>query len=134
MIDPNTGLPSLAPVQTLRIPSSLKLDGIKKNRHGEYQAKDLNDRVTGAVVADAVQAYQRYAMHRPAIFFGIHRDHSRRVCEGLRAIGVRAEHVDGDDHPARRDRIMNELRTGGLDVVGNCDLISEGSTLPAATW
>ena len=32
---------------------------------------------------------------------------------------------------ARRDRIMNELRTGGLDVVGNCDLISEGFDAPA---
>ena len=35
---------------------------------------------------------------RRAIFFGIHRDHSRNVsCEGLRDAGFRAEHVDGDD-------------------------------------
>ena len=40
------------------------------------------------------------------------------------------EHVDGDDPPARRDRIMQELRTGGLDLVGNCDLISEGFDAP----
>ena len=46
-------------------------------------------------------------------------------------MGIRAEHVDGTDPTARRDRIMNELRTGGLDVVGNCDLISEGFDAPA---
>ena len=32
--------------------------------------------------------------------------------------------------PARRDRVMNGLKTGGLDVVGNCDLISEGFDAP----
>ena len=43
---------------------------------------------------------------------------------------MRAEHVDGDDPPARRDRIMQSLRTGGVDVVGNCDLIAEGYDAP----
>ena len=35
-----------------------------------------------------------------------------------------------DDPAARRDRVMNGLKTGGLDVVGNCDLISEGFDAP----
>ena len=122
---------SLAPCRTLRIPMALMLDDLKTNRSGEYNAKDLTNRVTGPVVASAVDAYIRYAKGKRAIFFGIHRDHSRRVCEGLRSQGFKAEHVDGDDPPARRDRIMNEFRTGGIDVVGNCDLISEGFDAPA---
>ena len=44
---------------------------------------------------------------------------------------MRAEHVDGDDPPARRDRIMLEFKTGGIDVVGNCQLITEGFDAPA---
>ena len=122
---------SLAPTRTLRIPMALMLDDLKTNRSGEYNAKDLTNRVTGPVVASAVDAYIRYSKGKRAIFFGIHRDHSRRVCEGLRNAGFRAEHVDGDDPPARRDRIMNEFRTGGIDIVGNCDLISEGFDAPA---
>ena len=121
---------SLAPTRTLRIPMALMLDDLKTNRSGEYNAKDLTIRVTGPVVASAVDAYIRYAKGKRAIFFGIHRDHSRRVCEGLRNAGFRAEHVDGDDPPARRDRIMTEFRTGGIDVVGNCDIISEGFDAP----
>ena len=121
---------NLAPCRTLRIPSSFVLDGLKPDRHGEYRTSELGARVTDAVVADGVKAYLRYAKGRPAIFFGVHRDHSRRVCAGLREHGVRAEHVDGDDPPGRRDRIMNELKTGGLEVVGNCDLISEGFDAP----
>ena len=58
--------------------------------------------------------------------FGKHIDHSRKVCEGLRAAGIRAEHVDGTDSTARRDLVMNGLKTGGIDVVGNVALIDEG--------
>ena len=101
MRDPITGLPYLAPVRTLRIPSSLVLEGVKKDKNGEYMQGDLAERITGAVIADAVRAYERYAQGKRAIFFGTHRDHSRRVCAGLREIGVRAEHVDGEDPSVR---------------------------------
>ena len=113
----------LAPCRTLRIPSNIDFEGLRKDRHGEYRKDDLSERITDDVVADAVTAYLRYASGRPAIFFGVHRDHSKRVTAGLREVGVRAEHVDGEDHTGRRDRVMNELKTGGLEVVGNCDLI-----------
>ena len=32
---------SLAPTRTLRVPMSLMLDGLKKDRNGEYRAADL---------------------------------------------------------------------------------------------
>lgn len=121
----------LAPSRTLRIPSSLVLEGVRKDRHGEYREDDVAARVTDAVIADAVGAYQRYAFGKRAIFFGIHRSHSKLVCEGLRAIGVRAEHVDGTDSMQRRDRVMNLFKTGGLDVLCNVQLIDEGFDAPA---
>ena len=121
----------LAPTRVLRIPSSFILEGVRRDKSGEYRQSDVAERITDTVIADACEAYIRYANGKRAIFFGVHRDHSRRVCESLRARGVRAEHVDGDDPPVRRDRIMNALRTGGLDVVGNVDIISEGFDAPA---
>ena len=121
----------LAPTRTLRIPSGLSLEGVRQDKHGEYRESDLRERVTDTVIASAVDAYCDYAMGRRAIFFGIHTRHSREVCDGLRARGVRAEHVDGTDSTARRDRIMQLFRTGGIDVVGNVDIISEGFDAPA---
>ena len=91
----------LAPSRTLRIPSGLVLEDLKRDKNGEFRTSEVGKRVTGAVVASAVDAYMRYAMGRRAIFFGIHRDHSRRVCEGLRANGIRAAHVDGTDSNAQ---------------------------------
>ena len=121
----------LAPTRVLRIPSSMMLEDVRTDRHGEYRQDDVSAKITDAVIADGVGAYMRYAKGKRAIFFGVHRDHSKRVCAGLREVGIRAEHVDGDDPMARRDRIMTEFKTGGLDVVSNCQLIDEGFDAPA---
>ena len=121
----------LAPCRILTLPSHFQREKMRQDRNGELRRQDVDEQVTDAVIADAVNAYTTYAMGKRAIFFGVHTGHSKRVCEGLRERGVRAEHVEGTDPTARRDRIMNELRTGGLDVVGNCDLISEGFDAPA---
>ena len=119
----------LAPCRTLTVPSSLDLSGLKRNRSGEYGAA-IGERITPGVIADAADAYTRYAAGQQAIFFGVNRDHSRRVVERLKEMGVKAAHVDGEDHAARRDRIMKEFRDGAIQVVGNCDLISEGFDAP----
>ena len=130
-IDPATGLPYLAPCRTMTIPVGLSLEGVPKTRHGEYQEKEVSKRITGGVVAKAADAYMQYARGKQAIFFGVHRDHSRRVCAELRQRGVSAEHVDGEDHTSRRDRVMAEFKDRRIQVVGNCDLISEGFDAPS---
>ena len=121
----------LAPTRTLTLPVELKLRDVRKDRHGEYRKSDLAERVTGSVVANAADAYMRYASGRKAIFFGINVDHSKQVCAALQARGVRAEHVDGKDSRGRRDKLMGDFKTGGTMVIGNCDLISEGYDAPA---
>ena len=121
----------LAPTKTLTIPTGLQPEKARLDRNGEVRQDDMAEQVTAKVVANAADAYLRYAAGRRAIFFGIHRQHSRDVCAELQARGVRAAHVDGDDHTSRRDRIMAAFKTGGIDVVGNCDLISEGFDAPA---
>ena len=121
----------LAPTRTLTIPSGLRPEAMRLTRNGDVRGDDQEAQVTPKVVAAAADAYLRYTPGRRAIFFGIHRQHSRDVCSELRDRGVRAEHVDGDDTVARRDRIMRSFKTGGIDVVGNCDLISEGFDAPA---
>lgn len=120
----------LAPCRTLTIPLEIDTTGLRANRRGEYGAK-ISERITDKVVADAADAYVRYARGGQAIFFGEDRNHSRRVVEHLNAMGVKASHVDGTDHAARRDRVMQEFRNGTIQVVGNCDLISEGFDAPS---
>ena len=121
----------LAPVRVLQVPEGrIDAAGLRA-RGGDYREADLDERVTVKVVAAAGAAYQRYAAGRSAIFFGVNRRHSISVAEDLRERGVKAEHVDGTDHPAHRDRIMQAFRDRDIDVVCNVDLISEGFDAPS---
>lgn len=121
----------LAPVRVLAQPAGIDLTKLMLNSRGtDYRDRDLTEAVNAKVVASAADAYDRHAAGRSAIFFGIDRRHSRMVAEALRDLGYRAEHVDGEDHASRRDRIMDGLRTGQIDVVCNCQLISEGFDAP----
>ena len=123
----------LAPTRTLRLPNRLNLDGLKADKHGEYRRAAVGERVTETVVADAVSSYLRYARGRQTIFFGIDRAHSERVCAKMREAGIRAVHVDGSDSDGYRDRVMNDFRQGAVQVVANCDLISEGFDAPTCS-
>ena len=120
----------LAPTRVIRIPLKVQLEGIRRNRTGEIRAADQARIITGKVVAACADSYMTYARGRRAIFFGINRMHSERVCEQLRARGVSAAHLDGDDPHPRRDRVLREFGTGGVSFLGNCDLVSEGLDVP----
>ena len=123
--------PRLAPVRVLQVPEgAIDRSGLRSSR-GDYTAQSLNAAVTGPVIAAAGAAYQRYAAGRSAIFFGVNRRHSKSVSEDLQERGVRAEHVDGTDHPARRDRVMGMFRDRAIDVLCNVSLVDEGFDAPS---
>ena len=121
----------LAPTRTMTVPVSWEdMGSVRRTRSGDYHTKDLAKRVTDKVVADAAAAYMRYCPGTQAIFFGVDTAHSKRVCEKLRSMGVVAEHVDGKDHISRRDRVINDFADNRVQVLGNCDLVSEGLDMP----
>ena len=121
----------LAPTRTLSVPVGFNLEALRKDSHGEFRQSDVYEQVTGPITAAAADAYLTHCRGKKAIFFGVHREHSRQVARELRERGVRAEHVDGDDTPERRDRVMKAFKTGKIEVVCNVDLISEGFDAPA---
>lgn len=121
----------LAPVRVVRVPAGA-IDATRLRRSGsDYSVKSLDEQVGPKVIAAAAAAYQRYAAGRSAIFFGVNRRHSEAVADQLRERGVKAEHVDGTDHPARRDRIMQMFRDREIDCVCNVSLIDEGFDAPS---
>ena len=120
----------LAPMRTLTLPSQFRRDSIRKDRHGELRQADVQEQVTEGVIADGVDSYLRYATGRRAVFFAVHVEHSKRIAEGLCAKGVRAAHLDATDTTGRRDRIVSEWATGGLEVLTNVQLFDEGVDIP----
>ena len=132
-INPSTDFSYLAPCRTLTVPTSLDLSGLTRNRSGEYGAA-IGERITPGVIADAADAYTRYAAGQQAIFFR-REPGSLAACSGAasKRWESRRRTWTGEDHAARRDRIMAEFRDGAIQVVGNCDLISEGFDAPGCS-
>ena len=100
-------------------------------RAGDYAVEDIRRAMDGVVISAAVTEYDRLCPGVPAVAFCVDIAHSEAVAERFRAAGFKAMHVDGETPPAERRAAIAALGQGGLDVIANCGLISEGVDVPA---
>ena len=119
----------LAPTSMKFVDRGLVMKGVRKQA-GDYNRKDLGERVDRRVIAAPVGAFFRYARDRRVIFFAINRTDSKAVAALFRERDINAAHVDGTTPRDVRDRIMREFRDGGIQVLCNVDIVSEGTDVP----
>jgi DNA or RNA helicases of superfamily II len=108
--------------------TKIDLSGVK-TRGGDYAKGDLAaamDKPT--ITGDAVSYYRKLADGVPAVAFCVSVDHAKHVAADFSSAGYSAEAVYGG-HPDR-DRVLSELGKS-VDIVCSCDLISEGTDIPA---
>lgn len=109
----------------------LDLSSVRTVR-GDYDSKQVADIVDKpTITGDAVKHYQRICPGVPAVAFCVSINHAQHVAEEFRRAGYRAYSVDGSMDDDTRKRILNGLGNGTVDVVTSCDLISEGTDIPA---
>jgi superfamily II DNA or RNA helicase len=99
---------------------------------GDYDAKqveELMDKPT--ITGDAVSHYSRLCPGTPAVAFCASVKHAEHVAEEFTRHGFRAYSVDGSMDDETRGRILGGLADGSVDVVTSCDIISEGTDIPA---
>lgn len=94
---------------------------------GQILAKVDKPTITG----DAVHHYRKYADGQPCVVFCISVEHAQHVAEQFRLAGYRSEHADGSLPDDERQRRLNGLGNGEVQVLTTCDLISEGTDIPA---
>lgn len=108
--------------------TQIDLSGVKM-RGGDYAKGDLaNAMDKPTITGDAVSYYRKLADGVPAVAFCVSVDHAKHVAADFASAGYGAEAVYGG-HP-ERDRILSQLGDG-VDIVCSCDLISEGTDIPA---
>lgn len=109
----------------------LDLKGIKVVR-GDYDQAELAKAVDKPkITGDAVQHYKKLCPGAPAVVFCVSIAHAQHVADEFRSAGFRAYPVDGSMEDDIRKRILGGLGNGSVDVVCSCDLISEGTDIPA---
>lgn len=100
-------------------------------RAGDYAQEELTATMCDRkVYGDIVGNYRKLADGRQAIAYCAGVRHSVEIRDLFRDNGISAEHMDASTPEDERERIMERFRKGDFRVLCNCNLISEGMTLP----
>lgn len=114
-------------------PVQFNLDGVRK-RGGDFDQRDLSDKMDKpTITGDVIGHYRKLCNGKPAIAFCSSVAHADHVASEFRAAGFRAKSVDGNTPPAERAAAIHDLGRGDLHVLTSCDIISEGTDVPAVS-
>lgn len=110
-----------------------KLDLSKvKIVNGDYDQRQIEDIVDNTkITGDAVENYTKICPGVPAVVFCVSIAHAEHVAEKFLEAGFRSQSVDGTMEDAQRRKLIGGLATGAVQVLTSCDLISEGTDVPA---
>lgn len=82
------------------------------------------------IYGDIIKYYRQLANGKQAIAYCTNVKHSMSVCDLFNDNGIPAVHIDATTPEKERLEIMDAYRDGKYTVLCNCNLISEGITLP----
>lgn len=109
----------------------LDLSGVR-TRMGDYDKHELESAMDKPqITGNAVDHYRRTLDGQPAVAFCVSVKHAQHVAAEFQNAGYRAYAVDGNMDDSQRSAILGGLATGSVQVVTSCDIISEGTDIPA---
>ena len=101
---------------------------------GEYNNGQLSELMCqSAIYGDILKYYRLLGENRQAIAYCTSVKHSEQTAEMFNENGITAVSIDGDMSIKERNKRMDMFRSGGVQILCNCNLISEGVTLPNAS-
>jgi superfamily II DNA or RNA helicase len=112
-------------------PNNLQLGRVKVTA-GDYNKKELEQEMNkSTITGNAVEHYRMLCDGVPAVVFCVSVKHSIDVANEFKSAGYSAESIDGSMQQSEIDRILSGLSSSRLQIVTSCDLISEGTDIPA---
>ncbi len=103
-------------------------------RAGDFALNELSDVIDIPERNDLVaRSYVEHASARKGVVFCCDVKHSMHMAESLRNHGVKAEAVYGDMDRDERRVTLERFDTGPLDVLTNCNVLTEGWDAPATS-
>ena len=120
----------LCPISGWRVDTNLSLDDVKV-RHGDFIESQLA-RVVNTPLRNnlLVKAYRDFAAGRRAIVFCVDVAHAKDVHHAFAEAGIHAAPVWGGLSRDERRGTLARFSAGEIDVVTNCNLLTEGFDEP----
>lgn len=113
--------------------TAIDLSGIR-SRGGDWatnEVANLMDKPT--ITGDAVKHYSKLCPHHPTIVFCASILHAQHVAQQFREAGYKFYHIDGNMDDDERSRLIEGLGNGKVEGLTSCDIISEGTDIPAVS-
>lgn len=107
-----------------------KADKLQTNSTGDFTEDSINQALGKTIFGDVYQKWQQYVGNQKTIVYAHSIEYSQKVAEYFTQQGVKAVHVDSKTPKAEREQIMQDFKTGKIQVLCNVDLISEGFNVP----
>jgi superfamily II DNA or RNA helicase len=97
---------------------------------GEYANGQITEKMCQtAIYGDVMKYYQKLGENRQAIAYCTSIRHSEQTAKEFCKNGISAVSIDGSMSQKERDEKMERFRSGKVQILCNCNLISEGVTL-----
>jgi superfamily II DNA or RNA helicase len=106
--------------------SELKMKG---SDYDKEQMAEIIDKPS--ITGDVISHYRQYAHGMAAVVFCVSVAHAEHVAAEFRSAGYKAYSVDGSMEDDLRTRLLGGLEDGTVEIITSCDLISEGTDIPA---
>ena len=101
---------------------------------GEYNNGQLTELMCQtAIYGDVLKYYRQLGEDRQAIAYCTSVKHSEQTAKMFCDNGIAAISIDGSMSQKERNKNMDMFRSGQVQILCNCNLISEGVTLPNAS-
>lgn len=117
----------LSPIRVRTIPLEIDLTTLSK------KAGDFSESESGALLEPLLEQIGltifKYAGEKKTLIFLPLRQTSRKLCSVLQALGVAAEHIDGDD--PKRAQKLEDFKNGTITHLCNAMLLTEGYDEPS---
>jgi superfamily II DNA or RNA helicase len=121
----------LAPLAAYQVQTDVDLDAVRTSA-GDFIEHELSEAIsTPERNARIVSAYEQIMPGQRALVFAADIAHSKQLAERFIEAGHRAKHVDGSTPTHLRRAILADFARGDVNIVVNCNLLTEGFDDPA---
>ncbi|MBQ8465742.1 MAG: DEAD/DEAH box helicase [Alphaproteobacteria bacterium] len=111
-------------------PIQADFDGLKTIA-GDFDRKEQEKRLNKPrIIGDVIAHYRKYCDGVPAIAFCPTVEYAKYVADNFNAAGYRAASIDGKMDDYARNKAIDDLGNGRLDVLTSCEIVSEGTDIP----
>lgn len=101
---------------------------------GDYNNQQIEEKMSSKTIyGDILKYYNLLGKGRQAIAYCVNVNHSKEVCEMFNNNGISSVHIDASTSEKEREKVMSDFKQGKFQILCNCNLISEGITLPSAS-